>query len=130
MHAYTHAHEAVGAAGAEKRPPAKRGKAGSPLRGRSRASCHSPTVWPPLLPGHWFGEYSLGSTPGVWPGLRYATTAQIKSSVKTGLAEHSAEQWMLFPISQLEHLSLDLHYITYPRQFLGTGVMEQVFLWP
>lgn len=123
-----HTHEAVGAAGAEKRAPAKRGKAGSPLRGRSRASCHSPTAWPPLLPGHWFGEYSLGSTPGVWPGLRYATTAQIKSSVKTGLAEHSAEQWMLFPISQLEHLSLGaVHYITCPGHFLGRGVMEQVF---
>ena len=101
---------------------------GSPLRGRSRASCQSPTAWAPLLLGCWLGEYSLGSTPGTWPGLRYATTAQLKSSVKTGLAERSAEQWMLFPISQLEHLTLGaVYYITCPGHFLGTGVMEQVF---
>lgn len=38
---------------------------------------------------------------------------------------------MLFPIGQLEHLSLgDIHYITSPGCFLGTGMMKQVLPWP
>jgi len=82
----------------------------------------------PLLPGCWFGEHSLGPTPGAWPGLRYPTTAWIKSWGKMGSTEHTAEQWMLLPSSQLEHLSLGaVHYIPCPAQVLGTEVMEQVF---